>query len=45
MADLEFRGVRTDKSQSFADKVMAVEKLLAEDAEAGGGANGKDKVA
>jgi hypothetical protein len=27
-------GVRTDKSQTFADKVSAVERLLAEDGKA-----------
>ncbi len=43
MADAETNCARTDKSQSFADKVTAVERLLADDGKGGG--DGKDKVA
>jgi hypothetical protein len=38
MADAWAHDVRTDKSQTFADKVTAVERLLAE--EEGGGQGG-----
>lgn len=38
-------GTRTDKTQSFADKVSAVERLLAEDRDDDEDGGGKDKLA